>query len=186
MTTAAALKAWDTRRANGGSQPPAKGAAPEARNPDIHLYMNIGVADSDGLPEISCSFSFMDKNKPAEISALSMEDRALLAIRLVSGGTTADKSATFTGHDKTRVFLSGGTADSLDSILPKMRVLDSMLNKTFEDSEDSTLPMAIQAISWHLRCDWIVFDGNRTKRGIAYMIGEKVIESVMALYSRMN
>ena len=165
MTTAAALKAWDTRRANGGSQPPAKGAAPEARNPDIHLYMNIGVADSDGLPEISCSFSFMDKNKLAEISALSMEDRALLAIRLVSGGT----------------------ADSLDSILPKMRVLDSMLNKTFEDSEDSTLPMAIQAISWHLRCDWIVFDGNRTKRGIAYMIGEKVIESVMALYhSRMT
>jgi hypothetical protein len=184
MSSAAALKAWDTRRANSGVTTPSKPGIPEPRNPDIDLIMTIGVGESDGLPEITCSFVFMNKNKVAELSSISMEDRALLSIRLVSGGTTADSNAQFLGHDRTRVYISGGTADHLDAILPKMRTLDSVLAKAFADSEDSSLPMAIQAISWNLRCDWIAFEGKRQKRGTAYPMGESVIESILSLYTK--
>jgi len=180
-TLSPAQKAWVTRRGNGTASP-ATSAIPDVRNPDIDLIMTIGLGESDGLAQITCSFVFMHKNKPAEMSALSMDDRSLLSIRLVSSTSSADTHATLIGHDKTRVTILDGCASDLVSILPRMQTLDSELAKVFSDSEDSSFPMALQAISWNLRVSFIEYDGKRTKRGIAYAIGESVSESVLALY----
>jgi hypothetical protein len=180
----AADKAWITRRANGNG-PVASNATTAERHPDIELIMSIGLGlnQSDNTSEITCSFMFANKGKPVDPSSLSADDRALLSIRLMACTTTADSKASIVGHDRTMVCLSSATVADLESILPRMKLLDSALATAFEQSEDSSLGMAIQAISWDLRVQWIDYNSKRTKRGIAYTIGESITDSVMALYA---
>ena len=177
-----AQKAWETRRKNGTANPANPAPIATARDKDIELVMIIHMGESQGYAHIDCGFTFIRKGKGIDLSALSKDDMALISIHLVATTTTTDSNAELSGYDHTQISISDGTVSDLESILPKMRSLDSMLQTAMLDADDTKFAMALQAIAWNLRVDHIEYDGKRTKRGIAYTIGETLTESVLSLY----
>lgn len=174
----AAQKAWDTRRANGHAKP-VVGPAIIERHPDTELLMIIGMALDGTMPCLTGSFRFVGKlGKPVEASSLNDADRALLSIRIVS---VLGPDKAISGHDAMQCNLSSASVSDIESILPVMRSLDSVLAQSTLDSEDSSLAMAIQAVSWNLRVHGIEYDGKRSKRGAVYPLVETLTESMVKL-----
>lgn len=177
-----AQKAWETRRKNGTAPAKPVIAAPIIeRNAEIELLMYIGISAVDGCGCLTGSFGFTLKGKPVSAEHLTDADRALLNIRLVSIADSAKPDALFFGHDAMAAYLSDASVSDLESMLPLMRSLDGVLLATREDSEDHSLPMAFQAVSWNLRVHGVIYDGTRTKRGAIYPQIEALMHEVLTL-----
>jgi hypothetical protein len=188
-------KAWITRRANEaaamGKAAPAKAAAPANAAPaapeaDIIMYIRLSIpaADTDSMPAIMATFQHELAGKPVSSDKLSSDQLALEAITLVSHVIHADSGIVFSGHGNVCLSIQQASASELQSILPMMVQLDSMLATTREDSEDSSLPMAMQALSWNRRVAWVDYDGKRSKRGSIYPLIEGICSEVAGLYGK--
>lgn len=177
-----AQQAWVTRRANGTAKPVAAEVA--ERDKTIESVMTIALATVDGLSQIIGSFSFVEKGKPVDLTRLSDDDKALLSIRLVAITDKPESGCVLIGYDRLQIHLIGGTASDYESIIPVAKRLDSVISTSRDDSEDSSFAMAVQAVSWNLRINWIDCDGKRSKRGAVYTTIETLTDSVLGLYGQ--
>lgn len=179
-----AQKAWATRRANGSVKPAAVPATTERGDTRIVSVMVLGISEVESLPCVTGSFRFIgvDGKAPDE-DLLTPVDKALLSVRLVSIADEAKPGSKMGGHEYMTAYLSDATVSDLESILQVMRSLDSVLSEAREQSEDSSLAMAMQAISWHLRIQVIEYDGKGSKRGAIYPLVENLTENMLALYA---
>lgn len=181
----AAHKAWETRRnavpvvrqftANG--KPVAAGpvAAPAAPASDLIMLLSIG--QQDGLAMVRAGFAYAGSD-----TGLSADQMALPSVYLESI-RTSEADATMVGHDTVVLHMTGIKVDTAQAAVTMGNRLNAMLATGRMDSEDSSLPMALQAMAWGMRADWIEYEGKRTKRSGIYALAESMLESINGLYA---
>jgi hypothetical protein len=142
--------------------------------------MSIKVGQTGGISRIVCTFGF--ESSSGNLSDIPTSDSAMRDICLMAVTDSADKPTSFTGYGEVIGTIENGTVADFEAVTKTMRDLNMVISKSAADSEDSSFAMAVQAVTWNRRVNWIEFDGNRTKRGPVYSLVENICTQILDSY----
>lgn len=177
MTSAAAQKAWETRRARDS------GKSHDASERGAGVCPELWIEEAGTRLSVAIRFALDGARAPDE--QLSETDRALRDLRLFAWNDLNMTPALF-GYDVLRLDGYNATVETLERVLPAMRRVDRFLAAVRKESEDDSFAKAVESLAAHMRVTRVVHvrDGveTETKRGAAYITAHKIAESFLALH----